>query len=100
MEYAPFALILEPSIQQISSKVNHFIIPKNTHAFRSFPPYMHVVSFASSVDEGKIKLFLVFLDCFTFHLFAFAVLFFSFTMRHFTPHRIVISDVFETPLRA
>ena len=44
----------------------------------SFPPYVHVIFFTISVHEGTTKLFpVIFLDCFTFHLFAFAVLFSS-----------------------
>ena len=39
-----------------------------------------VVFFMISVHEGTTELFSVFLDCFTFHLVAFAVLFSSFSI--------------------
>ena len=44
----------------------------------TFLPTLCVISFMFSVHEWTTKLFPVFLDCFTFHLFAFAVLFSSF----------------------
>ena len=47
----------------------------------SFLQYVHVVSLTISVHEGTTKLFPVFFkDCFTFHLFAFTVLFSSFSI--------------------
>ena len=45
----------------------------------SFSPTLRVVSFMISVHEGTTKLCPVW-DCFTFHLFAFAVLFSSFSI--------------------
>ena len=45
----------------------------------SFSPTLRVVSFTIAVHEGTTKLFPVW-DCFIFHLFAFAVLFSSFSI--------------------
>jgi hypothetical protein len=74
-----------------------------TNSSSFFPPYVHVVSLTISVHEGTTKLFPVFLkDCFTFHLFAFTVLFSSFSIALLctpitSPYRITIRNSRSVP---